>query len=195
LAAARSSSLGDAQVDYRDQEILAMIRSVRSYGAACAAAVSLLTACSDSTGPKGEPFDPARAEADLAVLGTLMGNQQLAAFTAMSAYFDLSGASSAAISSARALVSSGTTSPATVRRMTMSAAEGLALRTSAGGAPSFEVLPTSVLGTTFVFDPQATRTSRRIARALRRMACASSFTRSTRSPVRRSSAPKWATPT
>lgn len=130
-----------------------MIGRKPTFGVALAAAL-LLTACSDGTGPGGEPFDPARAEADVAVLTTLMGNQQLASFSAMSAYFDLSGAPSGMISSARAMLSSGSVTPETARGMALAAAEGLALRTTAGSTPSLEVLPPSVFGTTFVFDAE-----------------------------------------
>jgi hypothetical protein len=112
----------------------------------------LFTGCSDGTGP-GEPFDPARAEADLVVLGTLFESDQLAAFTELSAYFDLGGgAPLATVSSARALATGGDASPATARRMAMQAADALSLSTTSGSGPSLQSLPAEVLGTTFVFD-------------------------------------------
>ncbi|HSJ64443.1 MAG TPA: hypothetical protein VK922_11175 [Gemmatimonadaceae bacterium] len=131
-----------------------MTGRTRSFGAACLAAALLLSGCSDSTGP-GAPFDPAHAEADVAALGAVMGSPQLEAFAAMSAYFNLGGASLATVSSARAMLSSGGASAGTARRMALAAAEGLALKATGSAAPSLAVLPPSVFGKTFVFDEQA----------------------------------------
>jgi hypothetical protein len=130
-----------------------MIGRTRLFGAALAASALLLGGCSDSTAPNA-PFDPARAEADLAAIETVMSSQQLTAFSTMSLYFDVGGGASAAVSSARAMLSSGQVTPATARQVAMAAAQGLALRTSGGSAPSLAVLPSEVLGTTFVFDPE-----------------------------------------
>jgi hypothetical protein len=124
----------------------------RAVGASCIAAALLLSGCSDSTGPAGAPFDPAHAEADVAAFSGLLDNQQLAAFSAMSAYFTLSGAPLATISSARAMISSGSAPRVAARQTTLAATEGLALKAGASAAPSFAVLPTDVFGTTFVFD-------------------------------------------
>lgn len=125
----------------------------RKVSGALLVAALLVAGCSDGTGP-GEPFDPARTEADLAVLGTVMEGDEFQAFTAMSAYFQLGGAVPlASVSSARALLtSSNPASEETARKVAIAAAEALALKTTEGGAPSLEVLPPSVFGTTFEFD-------------------------------------------
>ena len=129
-----------------------MMVGSRRIGAALVAAALLFTGCSDGTGP-GEPFDPARAEADLVVLGTLFDSDELAAFTDLSAYFDLGGGVPlATVSSARAMALGGDASPATARRMALQATEALSLSTSGGNRPSLQSLPSEVLGTTFVFD-------------------------------------------
>ena len=124
----------------------------RRIGTAVVAAALLFTGCSDGTGP-GEPFDPARAESDLTVLGTLFESDALAAFNDLSVYFNIDGgAPLAAISSARAMTTAGNTSPATARRIAMAASEALSLSTYGSGGPSLQSLPPEVLGTTFVFD-------------------------------------------
>ena len=128
-----------------------MMAGSRNIGAALIAASVLFAGCSDGTGP-GEPFDPAHAQADVALLGTLFESQQLAAFAELSTRFDLgSGTPLAAVAGARALVM-GDASPSTARRIARQAAEALSLSSSSVGAPSLKSLPTEVLGTTFVFD-------------------------------------------
>ena len=129
-----------------------MVRS-RILGVPAMVAALAVAGCSDSTAPLAD-FDPVRAQADAAALTSLMQGNELEAFTTMSAYFDLSGAPLASISTARQiLVSDAPTSPETSRRLAVAVAEGLALQTVSTEGPSLETLPPEVLGTTFIFDP------------------------------------------
>ncbi|HUF31044.1 MAG TPA: hypothetical protein VMM77_10390 [Gemmatimonadaceae bacterium] len=130
-----------------------MMARSRILGVPMMVAALAAAGCSDSTAPLAD-FDPARAQADVAAMTTLMQGDQLAAFTAMSGYFDLSGAPLAAVSSARQLLSSSSpASPETSRRVAVAAVEGFSLRTAAGSTPSLATLPPEVFGTTFTFDP------------------------------------------
>ncbi len=125
----------------------------RRIGVALVAASLLFTGCSDGTGP-GEPFDPSHAEDDLETLGDLFDNAQLQQLNEISQYIDPVGGGLPvmAISSARALMESRNTNPASARRMASVATKALSLSRTGGARPSYQALPADVLGTTFVFD-------------------------------------------
>lgn len=118
-----------------------------------AAAVATLAACNSSTGPRFNPFDPDRAQADAEAMITAFDSPTLEQFMAASGYIDVgAGAMNAAVRSARHTVAMG-------GRVTSEQQRALAVMLSDAviGDPSIAaaaVVPQEVRGTTFVFDAQ-----------------------------------------